>query len=340
MSKRIFSFIIVVVFVVSCASLIAQEKKEETVSKKAVRLMKKADKALESKEYDKAVEMYQKVIEMEPAYAPPHLKVGLILKEQKKYGEAASSLEKALQLQSQYPEAVNAIVETLYLLAQDMMAKKDLDKANELYLKIVGFSDVNEPGKHIQTQVYYQLGVNYYTLKKPAESNKYFTKFIETPGVETDYNATFIVANYILGVNYFQLKHYEQSNEYLMKFLELHKDKESHKQWVPLAHFLIGSNGFELLKKEVDKKEKTDIEGISKLAKGDNIIVPHLSKAIELGLILEQIYLTLGNYYYYCRDVENAIKNYKLLIEKFPDSPDISSYSDFLEQLEKDKEKK
>jgi tetratricopeptide (TPR) repeat protein len=177
-------------------------------------------------------------------------------------------------------------------------------------------------------------------LKKFKESNEFFIKFIAAPGAESDYRDSFITANYIVGVNSYQLKLPGQSNEYLLRFLEIDKDKQSHLQWLPLAHFLVGSNGFDLLRKAVEQKEKTDIEGVAKLAKEDKLIVTHFTKALELGLDLEHIYLTLGNYYYYCRDLENAISNYKMLIEKFPDSPDISSYKDFLQQLEKDKEKK
>lgn len=339
MGKRIFVLIIIVVLVFAGISLTAQEKEAKKVSKKVVSLMKKVDKAIGAKEFDKALELCQKAIEIDQAYALPHYKKGLALKEQKKYSEAAGSLEQALQLQALYPEAVNAMVEVLNILAQDMMTQKDLQKANELYLKIVGYTAAGEAAKRLQTEALYQIGINFYALKKPELSNENFIKFIKTPGVETAYKGNFIIANYIVGVNYYQLKRNRESNEYLLKFLELSAANEANKKWVPLAHFLIGSNGFELLQKEVDKKEKTDIEGVAKLAKEDKLVAANLTKALELGLNLEQIYLTLGNYYYYCRDLDNAIKYYKLLIEKFPTSPDISQYNDFLQQLEKDKEK-
>jgi len=340
MVKRIFGFVMIAALLFSAINVSAQEEQGQSVSKKALRLIKKVDKAIESQEYDKALEFCQKAIESEPAYPVPHFKKGFILKEQQKYGEAAGSFEKALQLQPQYPEAKNELLGTLNLLAKEMMTNKDPLKANELYLKIVGFQDVDEPGKRVQTEAYYKLGVNYYSLKKSKESNEYFIKFIGTPGAETDYRDSFITANYIVGINSYQLKLPEQSNEYLLRFLGIDKEKQNHLQWMPLAHFIVGSNGFDLLRKAVDQKDKTDVEGVAKLAKEDKIIVTHLSKALELGLNLEQIYLTLGNYYYYCRDLKSAIVNYKLLVEKFPGSPDISSYNDFLKQLEEDKKNK
>jgi tetratricopeptide (TPR) repeat protein len=340
MLKKIFSVLVVVTLLVSCAALIAQEKQEQNVSKKALRLMKKVDKAITAKEYDKALESCQKIMEMEPEYAAPHFKKGIILKEQKKYGEAASSLEKTLQLQAQYPGAGDALIETLNLLAGEMTTNKNPAKALELYLKIVGFSDAGEAGKRIQTEAYYQLGINFYRAKNPSLSNENLLKFVKTPGVEKDYKSSFIIANYIVGVNSYQLKLSAQSNEYLFKFLELSAANDTNKDWMPLAHFIIGANGFELLQEEVEKKDKTDLVGVANAAKEDKIIVANLSKALELGLNLEQIYLTLGNYYYYCRDIENAIKYYTLLIEKFPNARDITTYNDFLKQLEEDKKKK
>lgn len=337
MLKRIFSVVVVVALLVSCTALIAQDKQEQKVSKKALRLMKKVDKAMAAKEFDKALESIQKVMDVAPEYAAPHFKKGIILKEQQSYSEAASCLEKALQYQPQYPGAGDALAETLNLLANEMRKNKDLDKAVELYLKIIDLSDVGEAGKRIQTEAYFQLGISFYWLKKPGLSNENFIKFIKIPGVENDYKAIFITASYIMSINSSKLKLYAQSNEYMFKFLELSTAPEVNKNWIPLAYFIIGSNGFELLQKEVAKKEKTDIEGVAKLAKADKIIAANLSKAIELGANLEEVYLTLGNYYYLCRDIDNAIKYYKMLIEKFPNSPDIATYNDFLQQLEKDK---
>lgn len=338
MLKKIFSVVVVFALLVSCTALIAQEKQEQKVSKKALRLMKKVDKAMAAKEFDKALEFIQKVIDMEPGYAAPHFKKGFILKGQQSYSEAASCFEKALQLQPQYPGAGDALAETLNLLANEMK-KQDLDKAIELYMKIIDLSDVGEAGKRIQTETYYQSGISFYQLKKINLSTEYLLKFINIPGVENEYKDNFITANYIVGVNSYQLKRSAQSNEYMQKFLALSTAPEANKKWIPLAHFIVGSNGFDLLQKEVAKKDKTDIEGVAKLAKDDKIVAVNLLKAIELGLNLEQLYLTLGNYYYYCRDIENSIKYYKMLIEKFPASKDIAAYNDFLKQLEEDKKK-
>jgi tetratricopeptide (TPR) repeat protein len=147
---------------------------------------------------------------------------------------------------------------------------------------------------------------------------------------------------YLLGVVNSQLKEFQISTEYLLKYLELTMANPSD-PFAPIANFLIGSNNFELLEKEVapiksDKEEKQKATKIAALAKKHENIHAYLEKAIQLKPDLEPAYMQLGNYYYYCQDLEKAIRTYQALIEKFPTSPDTESYKKFLEGIEKQKE--
>lgn len=82
--------------------------------------------------------------------------------------------------------------------------------------------------------------------------------------------------------------------------------------------------------KESDKK-------ILSLATSAENIEGNLVFAIEKNPSLENAYVLLGNYYYLKKDIQNSIKYYKLLIEKFPGSADIEVYKVFLKDIEKRK---
>jgi tetratricopeptide (TPR) repeat protein len=146
---------------------------------------------------------------------------------------------------------------------------------------------------------------------------------------------------YLLGVINNQLKEFPTSTQYLLKYLELTVANPSD-PFAPIANFLIGSNNFQLLEKEVapiknDPEEKQKATKIAAVAKKHENIQSYLAKAIQLKPELEPAYMQLGNYYYYCQDLEKAIRTYKTLIEKFTASPDIASYKKFLQGIEKQK---
>ena len=48
--------------------------------------------------------------------------------------------------------------------------------------------------------------------------------------------------------------------------------------------------------------------------------------------------MILGNYYYYCKDLEKAILAYQELLARFPGSSDAVSYKSFLDNLKKEQE--
>ncbi len=342
MLKRIIVMMIIGALVFSGMSLIAKETKEKQepqVSKKALKLMKKGDKAAAGKEYDKALEFFQKVIELEPSYPAAHFKKGLVLKIEKKLSEAAPCLDKALELQPNYPDAVKAMIEVLYLSARDLMAKREIEKANELYIKLASYTPPGEREKKVQIDSIYQVALNFYNLRKYSESIQYFIKFIELPGIKTNYKDDFSFSLYMIGLNYYHLSDLQNAINYLEKFLAVNKDNPANKQYLPLAHFIIGSCSYDQLEQEVIKKDKSDIEGVAKLARANKMIIPHFIQALKLKSDIEQAYLKMGNYYYYCRDLDKTIEQYEYLIEHFPNSPDLQVYKHTLETFKKEKAK-
>ena len=128
---------------------------------------------------------------------------------------------------------------------------------------------------------------------------------------------------------------------YLRKELEKHQKK----------YFWIGSSYakaeiadiayfIDEIKRHMAEKEDKNIKEprikISILAKNRSEIEKYLTKAIELKPDLEQAFVIIGNYYYLCQDINNALKTYLTLVEKFPNSKDISTYNSFIEILKKE----
>jgi tetratricopeptide (TPR) repeat protein len=139
----------------------------------------------------------------------------------------------------------------------------------------------------------------------------------------------------MVGLNAEFANEIQTSTQYLTRFLEEAKDSSEHAQFMPLANFLLGSGHMTLLKEEVKKMadSKDKIKKIAELAKSQSQIETYLTRAIELKPDLEPAYMNLGNYYYYCNDLEKTITTYKTLIEKFPNSPDIDQYNNFLKEI-------
>ena len=77
---------------------------------------------------------------------------------------------------------------------------------------------------------------------------------------------------------------------------------------------------------------------IATAAKASTGIQPNLAKAIELKPDLEDAFIDLGNYFFYCQDFDNSLKTYNDLITKFPTSPSIITYKSFMQNIEKERE--
>jgi tetratricopeptide (TPR) repeat protein len=211
-------------------------------------------------------------------------------------------------------------------------------KSSEYFTKVVEFPEIDITDKPMYVRSLYQLGTNYLTLAKAKEASQYFTKLIQVPDLKTQFLQIYSTTLYLLGVANNELKEHQASIDYLTQYIDLVKENPND-PLAPLAYFLVGANNFEMLEKEVapiknDPKEKEKVTKIAALAKANTQIQPNLAKAIELKPDLEPAYMQLGNYYYYCQELDSAIQIYKTLIEKFPGSQDIESYKKFLADVQ------
>ncbi|HDP94953.1 MAG TPA: tetratricopeptide repeat protein [Candidatus Aminicenantes bacterium] len=310
-------------------------------SKQALKLMKKAQKAIEAKEFDKATEFYQQVIEMEAEYAEARFALGRLQLAQNQLEPGEDNLKKALELDPGHTEAAKLMARLLFSKGQQFQQQRNVEEANQCFRQLIDLPNIAELDRTHLGQSLYQLGVNLYTRKNFAESTEYLKKFQQLPMAQTEFAPIFPASNYIIGLNYSQQKDYEASNEYLSTYIDARQDAEND-QLLPLAHFVIASNNFQVMEAEAepirkDKEAKDLKEKLAAVAaKFQDAIVPHLEKAIELKVDLEPAYLTLGNFYYYKNDRQKTVETYEKMISLFPDSPDKARYEKFLDDVKKE----
>lgn len=235
--------------------------------------------------------------------------------------------------------------EVLFHLGTNYATMRKNKESNDYLNKILAISGIETADEKLVFQVYYKIGLNHYNNKKFVDANTYFEKLINMANAQTIDPKFYATTHYLVGLNSSQLKDYKKSTQFLNKFIELNKDETiANPQLSPLAHFLIGTNEMTLLDTEVQKirddKEKKKKERIATLAKQHESIITHLTTALTAKPELEPAYMHMGNFYYYSGDKAKAIEMYKKLIEKFPVSPDIATYKQFLSDLEKPEAKK
>ena len=345
MTKKIIILLVLTFFLAQGIAFSAGDE----IPKKVLKLEKKGDKALKKNELDKALEYYNEALKLYSEYDQIHCKIASVFTAQKNDIKALKHLEKALEINPENSMAAKTLIQKCFILASEQLRQNKIDKANEYYLKLIGVANAENLGKDFYSQSLYQLGLDYFSKKEHKKSNEYLLKFVKIPGVETDFAKFFSISHYLIGMNFAQLQDFKKSDECLLKFLEMNKE-DSSSQIVAIANFIIGSNNFELLEKEAKKiEEDASIKKvrdkklkIAELAKEKKTIEPYLKKAIEIKPDIEDAYKYLGNYYMRCQMKEEALKVYKLLNEKFPNSPQVLVYKKIVEDIEKiiSKEKK
>lgn len=229
--------------------------------------------------------------------------------------------------------------QSLFQLGTNYFVMQKNEESNKYYVKLSEIPGFENGNKALFIQTKYQIGANYAAMRKYKEAAECFTKLLQHPELETDFHTLYLSALYMLGLNSNFTGDFQTTSDALTKFLELAKDSPDHARFLPLANLLLGSSQMTQLQQAVEKMEngKDKINKIAELAKAKPEIETYLLKAIELSPGLEPAYMHLGNYYYYCNDLEKSIATYNQLIEKFPDSPDLDQYKKFITDISKEK---
>jgi len=313
-------------------------------SKDALKKMKKADKAIKDKDYDAALALYSEIVQLEPNYAPAYFTTAQILRIKEAFDLALTNYEKALAISPDFAVALNEYVRTLMSLSRKAIDAQDLQKAAFYDEKILNTKDIETTHPQELQQIAYQMGSIRYTQNEFDKSIVAFQRFLAIPEIEKKAPSNCALANYMLGMNFSRLDQPVQANPYLEKFISGPQDAMT-TPWLPLAYFLLANNHYLTLDKQVIKiKEDKTIDAltmfnrIADAAKASTGVQPNFAKAIELKPDLEDAYVMLGNYYFFCQDFDNAQAIYNDLIAKFPASPAIANYKAFLPSIDKERE--
>jgi len=343
MNKKNLALLIIIAFLLSsfCGILSAKDIK---IPKKALKLEKKGNKAMNKKNYDKAMEFFNKAVEIHPDFESVHYKIASIYAFKKEFKKAYEELRISLKINPDNENTKKAFIDTTLKYGNSLLRDKKIAEANELFIELQNTNGVKEIDNNLVTELDYRIGFNYFQLREEEKSNTYLLKFINNQETVKLFSKFFSSANYLIGLNYLQKKEIANSNKYLKKFIELNLETPENR-YLGFAKYIIGMNKFNVLKEKINKIEivknrknlKRSNQKILELAKAENEIEENLLFAIEKNPKLENAYVLLGNFYYLRRDLDNSIKQYKLLLEKFPNSQDAEIYKVFLKDIKRQK---
>ncbi|MEN8154642.1 MAG: tetratricopeptide repeat protein [Acidobacteriota bacterium] len=343
MNKKNLVLLIAIIFFISTFSGILSAE-DVKIPKKALKLEKKADKATKKKEYDKAMELYKQALEIHQDMETVHYKIASIHAFKKNYKGALKELKTTLKLNSANENAKKALIDTTLKYGSSLLRERKIADANELFIDLSKVEGIKEIDAKLVTELDYRIGFNFFQLRKAEMSNEYLLKFVNAPTAQELFKNFYSTANYLIGLNYSQLENVENSNKYLLAFVDITKENPDNK-YLGFAKYIVGMNNFNTLKTKIDKIEKAknrknlkeSNKKILKIASSEKGIEDNLLFAVEKNPNLENAYVILGNFYYLKKDIDNSIKYYKLLIEKFPGSADVEVYKVFLKDIEKRK---
>lgn len=346
MTKKALIILIVILFTLSSFSGILSAE-DVKIPKKALKLEKKADKATKKNEYDKAMELYKQALEIHQAMETVHYKIASIHAFRKNYKGALEELKITLKLNSANENAKKALIDTTLKYGNSLLRERKIGDANELFIDLSKVDGIREIDAKLLTELDYRIGFNFFQLRKAEMSNEYLLKFVTASTVKELFPKFYSTANYLIGLNYSQLEDVENSNKYLTAFIDINTENLDNK-YLGFAKYILGMNNFNNLKTKIDKIEKAknrknlkqSNKKVIELAKAETGVEENLLFAIEKSPTLENAFVLLGNFYYLKKDIDNSIKYYKFLVEKFPGSADIEIYKVFLKDIERQKKLK
>ena len=332
----------VVLSVLAFAWLGAQERLPPPATKTSQEKMEKAEQAMRRKDTKTALALYREVMQAEPDYAPAYLLAAGAHRLIRDNDQALALLEKALQIQPEFGPALAESIDLLNSLAHEMSAQNQPDKALVYYARIADLPGLEKSRKAAFIEAVYNTGISAFQAQRYEKSAEAFRRMLVIPNIENETRQQYVLAHYMMGVDLDMLRQPDESSVYLRKYLEL-MGPESADSFAPVARFLVAQHEYALLEKEVARlKSDTSITDLKartrELAQAHGVIPELIQKAIAARPDIEDAYVILSNYYYYARDLERAIAACQALIEKFPNSPSLDVYRNFLKKMGDEKQ--
>jgi len=329
MKKRIAATgaFLLLVFAFSVFNIPAAEEKKP--SKKVSKLMTKAQKAIQEKQTDQAIDLLRQVISLEPGNAMVRHNLGVLLHEKGQTDEAIGSFEEALRLQPDYQNPLMALRQALFEAGKSASGNKDYEKANSFLLKLDGLPSPAAENHGLLASAHYLLGFNLFNLKQYTKAIEYFGKCQASEGLDKENPDLYANSTYFLGMMGYIQGQYAVSNEYFQKYIALFPEGSARPEFFTHANYFLGANLFRILEARLAKGD------VSKITESAAEILPYLKMAVENKLPSEDVYVMLGNCYVYLKEYDEAVRTYKQLIELFPQSQQLKNYQAFLPELEK-----
>ncbi len=302
-----------------------------------------------------AADKLEKVVSLEPAnaqaadsYAKTVYKLGMDWQQKQDAAKSNEYLLKFLAIPKVDSLYKKPFVTALYYSGNNYLQQRDFEKSSATFVKLIQVPGVATDMAEVYANALYMAGNTFGRLGKFEKSNQYLNQFLDfNKGKPADQWSA--AANYLIGFNY-----YSKLNQQVDKIKAEPLSKESQEKITKIQtekDKVTKSNRRD--KKEQLAKLDSDITAvvneetaikkgkIAAAAKEAGAVVTYFSKAIEQKPDLEDAYVQLGNYYYWLQSLDEAIKVYKTLIEKFPASANINTYKNFEQQvLEKEKAQK
>ena len=258
-------------------------------SKKVAKLMAKAQKAIQDKQTDQAIDLLQQVVALEPENPMVRHNLGVLFFDKGQADQAIASFEEALRLQPDYQNALLALRQALFEAGKGASGKREFEKADGYLLKLDGLPVPAGENKGLLASARYLIGFNLFNLKQYAKAGEYFSRCLATEGLDKENRDLFANATYFLGMVGYIQEQYEASNQNFRNYIALFPEGSAKPEFFVHANYFIGANLFRLLEARLAKGD------VAKLAESAGEIVPYLKMAVDNKLPSEDAYVMLGN---------------------------------------------
>jgi tetratricopeptide (TPR) repeat protein len=224
------------------------DKADDQVAKNAKRAYEKGIELAKRQQWDKAAEMFNEAIKLEPEWGPPYASLAAMKRLQNKFEEARQDYEKALNLR---PELIKSIAPeyavTLINLGSQAMNDQEPEKSKEYFLKILDIPSMEAYDKKLYLNAVYLVGNVFTQMSQFEKAASYFLKLIQMTENQPEFSEFYANGNYMAGINLSQMKKYEEASPYLLKYIDLNKGNANAAQFVVRADYMLGINNYELL---------------------------------------------------------------------------------------------
>ncbi len=186
--------------------IIQNEYNESSNQLTAEDWFQKGYNSFEIEEYDKAIECFQKAIEIHPDFAEAYYNMGTVYHYKGNYDRAIECYHKALEINPNHAKAFNNMGSSYYY-------KINYDKAIECYHKAI---EINPD----YADAYYNMGIVYGKKRNNDKAIECYQKAIEI-------NPNYVKAYYYMGLSYILKGNYDKGIECLQQAAKLgHKSAQ------------------------------------------------------------------------------------------------------------------